>query len=309
VLYPQQLRVLVAIRDGGSLSAAAQSMGYGVPTIAHHLSALENQVRAPLVERNRRGARLTPLGLSLVSEAEQILRRIEQAERMIVAERDAGLATLRIGAFASIGSRLLPSAIRELRDSAAVRVEVVEAEPTDVVGMLSAGELHAGIIYDVAEDPAFVSSDITATLLFEEPYQVLVGGGSSFADAAPLEVGELADADWICARNDGEASNRILRRVCHAAGFDPRLLMRTDDLNMIHGLVAEGLGVTLTTATAFDSRFDVRLRPTLADFGRRRTSFIHGTETPPPAVDLLHRILLDRVAMFRPATPSESRRA
>lgn len=49
----------------------------------------------------------------------------------------------------------------------------------------------------------------------------------------------------------------VLRRACHSVGFEPRVLMRTDDLNMIHGLVAEDLGCTLTTEAAVDSRFAV----------------------------------------------------
>lgn len=299
MLQPQQLRVLIAIRDAGSLSGAASALGYGVPTIAHHLASLERQVGAPLVARDRRGARFTPLGSALVHEAEQILRRIAQAERLIAAQRDAGLATLRVGAFASIGSRLLPSAIRELRETALVQVEVIEAEPTDVVTMLQMGDVHAGLIYDSVDDPAFVSAEMESTVLFEEPYQVLVAERSALVELPALTMADLADVDWVCARNDSEASNRVLRRACRRAGFDPRILMRTDDLNMIHGLVAEGLGVTLTTATAVDPRFAVALRPAASDIGHRRTSFICRNDTRPPSLDLLQRILTDRAEAFR----------
>jgi len=49
VFHPQQLRVLVAIRDNGSLTGAAQSLGYGVPTIAHHLASLERHFKVQFV--------------------------------------------------------------------------------------------------------------------------------------------------------------------------------------------------------------------------------------------------------------------
>lgn len=293
MLQPQQLRVLLAIRDHGSLTAAASALGYGVPTIAHHLASLERHLRVQLVERDRRGARLTPLGLVLVDEAGEILARLDQAERLVTTQRDLGMTTIRVGTFASIGSQLLPRAIRLLRERMPVLVEVVEAEPTRVVELLHSGELHAGLIYDSAEDPAFAATDVESTLLVEEQYQVLLAAGSPYAGLDEIELADLAGADWVCSRDVNEASDRVLRRACREAGFEPQVLMRTDDLNMIHGLVAEGLGFTLTTPAVVDTRFAVVARPTLQELGLRRTSFVRRRQVVPRAVHELHEILVE----------------
>ncbi|WP_072314305.1 LysR family transcriptional regulator [Agrococcus sp. Marseille-P2731] len=293
MLQPQQLRVLVAIREQGSLTAAAASMGYGVPTIAHHLSSLERHFRARLVERDRRGARLTPLGAVLVEEAVQILARLEQAERLVTTQRDQGLTTIRIGTFASMGSQLLPRAIRSLRSRMPVQVEVVEAEPTGVVQLLQAGEIHAGLIYDSAEDPAFTSPELRMQVLLEERYRVLVAGGTEQHDDVAMDIAALADADWICSRHESETSDRVLRRVGRSLGFEPRVLMRTDDLNMIHGLVAEGLACTIIAPSAVDTRFAVRALPAVQSLDVRRTLFVRPRTTSPRAVVELQRILVD----------------
>lgn len=290
-MHPQQLRVLVAIRDRGSLTGAAHELGYGVPTIAHHLASLERHFKVQLVERDRRGARLTPLGAVLVVEAEEILVRLDQAERVVTTQRDRGLSTIRVGTFASIGSQLLPRAIRLLRERVQVQVEVVEAEPTEVVQLLRAGELNAGLIYDSADDPAFATPELEVAVLLEEPYQVLMARDSPFAVGSEIDLRALADADWICSRDENETSDRVLRRACHAVGIKPRVLMRTDDLSMIHGLVAEGLGCTLTTQAALDTRFAVEVRPAIQDLGLRRTSFVRRATVVPRAVDELRHIL------------------
>lgn len=295
MIQPQQLRVLVAIRDNGSLTRAAQSLGYGVPTIAHHLASLEGHFKVQLVERDRRGARLTPLGGVLVVEAEEILVRLDQAERLVITQRDLGLTTIRVGTFASIGSQLLPRAIRGLRAQVQVQVEVLEAEPTDVVELLNAGELHAGLIYDSADDPAFAIPDLEFTVLLEEPFRVLVARDSPYTALSEIDLTDLAEADWICSRDENAASDRVLRRACHSVGFESKVLMRTDDLNMIHGLVAEGLGCTLTTQAAVDNRFAVEARPTAQDLGLRRTSFVRRRTVVPQAVNELHRILVGLV--------------
>lgn len=292
MIQPQQLRVLVAIRDHGSLTQAARALGYGVPTIAHHLASLERHFRVQLVERDRRGARLTALGAVFVAEAEEILARLDQAERLVTTQRDLGLTTIRVGTFASIGSQLLPRAIRQLRSLMRVQVEVIEAEPTDVVEQLHAGDLHAGLIYDSAEEPAFGTPDLALTVLLEEHYRVLVASDSRYAAQSEIDLADLADADWICSRDENETSDRVMRRACRSVGFEPNILMRTDDLNMIHGLVAEGLGCTLATQAAVDTRFAVEARPTVQGLGLRRTSFVQRSNAVPQAVDELHHILV-----------------
>lgn len=293
MIQPQQLRILVAVRDHGSLTKAAHALGYGVPTIAHHLAALERHFKVQLVERDRRGARMTPLGAILVVEADGILAHLDRAERMVTDQRDLGLTTVRVGTFASVGSQLLPRAIRELRSRMEVQVEVIEAEPIDVVEMLQAGELHAGLIYDSAEDPAFASPDLDLTVLAEEPYQVLVSAHSPHAHDGLIDLADLSEADWLCSRDENEASDRVLRRACRSVGFEPKVLMRTDDLNMIHGLVAEDLACTLTTAAAVDTRFAVQTRSTTQALGLHRTCFVRRSNAVPRAVEQLQMILTD----------------
>lgn len=292
----QQFRVLLAVRECGSLTRAAEQLQYGVPTVTHHLRGLEAHLSARLVEPSRSGTRLTPLGESFAEEIEQVLRHIDRAEQLVADQRDAGVVTIRVGTFASIGSRLLPAAIAELQKRTSVRVEVIEAEPTDVVRMVRSGEVHAGLIYDVSDEPVFVAPDLALETLVAEPYRVMVARESVWAEREQLDFAELAEVAWVCSRSDDEASDRVLRRVCHSLGFHVRELMRTDDLYMIHGLVAEGLGCALTTAAAVDTDYDVVLRPAVQDLGERHVSYVTRQGAVPPAAAWLSEILHGIVA-------------
>ncbi|SDR84570.1 DNA-binding transcriptional regulator, LysR family [Brevibacterium siliguriense] len=287
----QQLRVLLAIRDEGSLNRAAERLGYGVPTVTHHLRTLESHLRVRLVDRSRHGTRLTALGESFAAEVDSVLAGLDRAERIVTAQRDAGAVTVRIGSFPSIGSRLLPAAIAELRARTSVRVEVVEAEPSEVVRMLQAGEVHAGIIYDIPDLPEFTGPDLRLSTLLDEPYRIMVAADGELAKREILDVADMADVDWIVSRNEAEASVRVLKRVCRSLGHELRELMRSDDLSMIHGLVAEGLGCALSTEAAVDTDFAVVLRPAVQDLGQRRVSFVTRTGSVPAAVTWLRESL------------------
>lgn len=288
----QQFRVLLAVREHGSLTGAAKALQYGVPTVTHHLRNLESHLGARLVDRGRRGTSLTPLGESFAADIEQVVARIDRAEQVVADQRDAGVVTLRVGTFASMGSRLLPAAIAALQKRTSVRVEVVEGEPTEVVRMLRSGEVHAGLIYDVSVEPAFDAPDLVLQRLLTEPYGVMVARDSEWAARESIGFAELREVPWVFSRSNDEASDRVLRRVGQSLGYTVRELMRTDDLYMIHGLVAEGLGFALSTNAAIDPDFDVVLRPAVQDLGERHVSYVTRRCAAPPAAGWLAEILL-----------------
>lgn len=284
----QQFRVLLAVREHGSLTGAAKALQYGVPTVTHHLRNLESH----LVDRGRRGTSLTPLGESFAADIAQVVARIDRAEQVVADQRDAGVVTLRVGTFASMGSRLLPAAIAALQKRTSVRVEVVEGEPTEVVRMLRSGEVHAGLIYDVSVEPAFDAPDLVLQRLLTEPYGVMVARDSEWAARESIDFADLREVPWVFSRSNDEASDRVLRRVGQSLGYTVRELMRTDDLYMIHGLVAEGLGFALSTNAAIDPDFDVVLRPAVQDLGERHVSYVTRRCAAPPAAGWLAEILL-----------------
>lgn len=221
-----------------------------------------------------------------------MVARIDRAEQVVADQRDAGVVTLRVGTFASMGSRLLPAAIAALQKRTSVRVEVVEGEPTEVVRMLRSGEVHAGLIFDVSVEPAFDAPDLVLQRLLTEPYGVMVARDSEWAARESIDFAELREVPWVFSRSNDEASDRVLRRVGQSLGYTVRELMRTDDLYMIHGLVAEGLGFALSTNAAIDPDFDVVLRPAVQDLGERHVSYVTRRCAAPPAAGWLAEILL-----------------
>jgi DNA-binding transcriptional LysR family regulator len=62
----KQLRVLKAVSDHGSFSAAADALSYTQPAISQQVAALEKRAGTTLVDRGSRGVRLTDAGQALV---------------------------------------------------------------------------------------------------------------------------------------------------------------------------------------------------------------------------------------------------
>ena len=66
MLDVRRMRVLREVASCGSFSAAAEALNFTQSAISQHVAALERETGTQLVERGRRGVRLTDAGRVLV---------------------------------------------------------------------------------------------------------------------------------------------------------------------------------------------------------------------------------------------------
>mgnify|MGYP000290544380 CR=1 FL=1 len=80
----RQLRTLAAIRDTGSLAAAAERLHLTQSALSHQLKDLESDLDLALLVRKTRPPRFTKAGERLLALADQVLPAIREAERDIM---------------------------------------------------------------------------------------------------------------------------------------------------------------------------------------------------------------------------------
>src|SRR5262245_26615868 len=73
----RHLRVVCAIADAGSVTKAASALGLAQPALTAQLQRIERALGGLLFERDRRGARATPLGELVLSRARVLLPAIK----------------------------------------------------------------------------------------------------------------------------------------------------------------------------------------------------------------------------------------
>src|SRR5919112_5836169 len=110
MLDVKQLRVLKAVSEHGSFSAAAEALSYTQPAISQQVAALEKRAGATLVDRTSRGVRLTEAGSALVDHAEVVLARLAAAEAELEAMAGIRGGRVRLASFPTAGASLLPPA-------------------------------------------------------------------------------------------------------------------------------------------------------------------------------------------------------
>ncbi|MFI6291174.1 LysR family transcriptional regulator [Nonomuraea sp. NPDC050790] len=281
----RQFQVLRAIAVNGSLAAAARQLHYGQPTISYHLDALESHLGARLVERGPTGAVLTDIGAMVLEHAAGVLDRVAAVESDVRARLAHGLATLRVGAFTTAATKLLPRPLRRATAGSGVRVELTEAEPLDLLTRVRARSLHCALIYDVAGVTPRYGSDLRVEPLFDDPFRLLLPADQALE--GPVDLGQLADRGWIISAGGYDPSDQTLYATCQPLGFRPRIVLRSDSYSVIHGFVAAGDAVALVPELALEAGHEVVVRETVQEVGARSILFVTPAGPRPPLVERL----------------------
>jgi LysR family transcriptional regulator, low CO2-responsive transcriptional regulator len=106
-----RLRALVAVADTGSVREAARRLTVTESAVSAALAALAREVRAPLVERDGRGLRLTAPGVAYAGYARQILGLHAEALAVARSGHDPEKGRVRVAAVTTAGEHLLPGSL------------------------------------------------------------------------------------------------------------------------------------------------------------------------------------------------------
>ena len=262
MLDTRRLKVLCEVAKHGSFSAAAEALGYTQPAVSRQIATLEAEVGVILVRRVPAGVVLTDAGRLLVTRAEAILARLDDAETELRALHGLGGGTLKLASFASIAASVLPIAVARFRERyPAVELEIAMADPDQSVPALRAGQFDIALSHDPLSEAGQPGSGCELVALFDDPMYVAMPPGHALSGAARLALGDFAQDAWMLATTKSCPDARMFLRSCHAAGFEPRIAFQNDDYSAILGFVAAGVGVALIPdMVARGAREDVCIR-------------------------------------------------
>ena len=255
MLDVRRLHMLRELSERGTIAATAQALGYSPPAVSQHLAALERQVGVALLERQGRRVALTPAARLLVGRTERVLAELEAAEAEIAAGNGAVRGSVRLAAFPTAAATLVPRAMASFADRhPSAEVLLSELEPEDALPALKLGEADLAVIHEYDFSPRGEDQSIELTPLGEDDIHVAVPARHPAA-GAQIALEELADERWIAGYVD-TACHRVVVTACRAAGFEPRIVARSNDFRVVLALVAAGQGVALIPGLAVDGRPD-----------------------------------------------------
>ncbi len=111
----KKIEALLLAVEHGSLTAAAEEMGYTQSGLTNMMNALENELGLELLVRSKSGVRLTEAGEMLLPYMRSLRQESRALEKAAAALSRRGAGTLRLGAYTSVARQWLPAVLAEFR--------------------------------------------------------------------------------------------------------------------------------------------------------------------------------------------------
>ncbi|BBK40387.1 LysR family transcriptional regulator [Allostella vacuolata] len=221
----RHLRYFVTLADERHFARAAAASNVSQSTLSAAIRVLEEELGAPLVERDKRFKGLTAEGTALLDWARRILAERRRLDQEVAALRHGLSGALKLGvvpaALPTIG--LLTTAFH--RRYPDVRLTVVSRTSNEIQRALDEFALDAGVTY-LDNEPLH---GVRGTILYEERYILLTPAEGPFAARRDVGWAEAADAA-LCLLTPDMQNRRIIDGIFREVGKTPRVLVETNSV-------------------------------------------------------------------------------
>ncbi|SDR78286.1 DNA-binding transcriptional regulator, LysR family [Paenibacillaceae bacterium GAS479] len=235
----RQLQYVIHIAKELNFSRAAEKLHIAQPSLSQQLSKLEKEIGVLLVRRTTNSVELTHAGEVFVDKAQSILDSIEQLKTEMEDMAQMRRGRLVIGSLPITGSHILPIVLPEfglrypdielvLVEDTTAHLEQLAASGQTDISLLSLPLIDSTLIYQ-----PLIREEITLAV---PPNHPLAGR------TEPVALESLQDEPFIVLKK-GQGFRQIAIDLCAGAGFQPRIVFESSNIETVQSLVAAGMGV------------------------------------------------------------------
>lgn len=243
----RDLEYLVAVAEELHFGRAAERCNASQPALSGQLRKLEERLGVKVFERTKRYVRVTAVGDRIVDRAREILREVEEMEKIAAAHRDPLVGACTLGMPPTVCPYLTPLLLPAMkRGLPEVALELIEDFTDQLEQQLADGRLDLAIL---ATTPT--RANLSEIVLYEEPFWVAIPGDHPLARHDTVDIERIEPEDLLLL-SDGHCLRDQVVEACKLSGpraFDiPGPRTQKTSLSTILALVGSGDGVTLVPA-------------------------------------------------------------
>ena len=230
-------QALVCALESGTLTQAAEQLGYTQSGLTKMLNALERELGFRLLIRDRHGVRLTSEGELLLPLVRTLLNDQQRLDRAVGEIKALRRGRISIGTFNSVSAQWLPGMIREFSARyPQIRFELLHGTNDQIVEWVRSSRLDLGFTkYGSAPD-------LEDTFLMRDPIVAVFSADDPNAARRSIPLRELAKLPYV-ALNEGvdDEITDVLKK--NNVALHPSFV-ESDD-HAVLAMVEQGLGTSL----------------------------------------------------------------
>lgn len=228
-----------------SFTGAAKKLYLTQPAISLKVKALENAVGEKLLERVGRRVTLTPAGEVLYHQAESLMAKLDEVERVVEDLKSLERGRLSIGASDTISIYFLPELLKSFSSChPKIELAIESLFSTNVIRKVLDREVDLGIV-----TLCQVDKRLSFEPLFAQKFVCIVPEGHRFSGQSSVKISDLADEPLILLGKESQARKRIEAYFLRQEKT-VQPVMELSSFEIIKRYVAAGLGASIVPERA-----------------------------------------------------------
>ena len=232
-----QYEALVKAVESGTLTQAAEELGYTQSGLTRALNALEEQWDIKLLKRGRGGVQLTAEGQMLLPHIRTVLEDQRRLNERIGEINGLREGLIRIGTFNSVSAQWLPGMIKKFHaDYPGVRFELLHGTDAQIKSWISEGRVDLGFVAWPTKP------DQEGSFLYRDPIVAIFAEEDPHAKLKKFRITELPELPYI-ALNEGVEDE--ITAILNQNRIRPDAQFMEEDDHAVIAMVEQGLGTSL----------------------------------------------------------------
>ena len=247
----RQLEIIRAIADTGSFTAAGEKLHVSQSAISRQILLLEDELGEPVFHRIGRRIRITAAGESLLQLSHRVFQDLQETVSAISDKRESLSGTMRLVGGMTVCLYVFPALLAEVRrvhPHLDLKVTVGSAERS--IAMLRSGLGDLGMITLPVE-----ATDLVAVPVLEEELLLITYPAHPLAKKKSIVPADLDKQDFVLFET-GSITRRLVESFFTRERVEPKIIMETENVEIIKAMVRNGLGITVISHQAVER--DVR---------------------------------------------------
>jgi LysR family hydrogen peroxide-inducible transcriptional activator len=243
----RQFLYAIQIAAEKNFSRAAEKLHLAQPSLSQQLSKLEKEIGVLLFQRNTNSVEITHAGEIFVDKAQKILDMVNQLKKEMEDISLMRKGKLVVGSLPITGSHILPLVLPVFQNRyPEIEIVLVEETSSRLEHLTSNGQTDICLLTLPLHEPSLtfqslIDEEIWLALPTQHP---LIEDSLKFKkkDQATIQIKDLENEPFIVLKK-GQGFRQITEELCLAAGFQPKIVFESSNIDTVQSLVAAGMGI------------------------------------------------------------------
>lgn len=236
----RQLEIVRTVAEKGSFTAAARVLNVSQSAVSRQVLLLEEELGEPVFLRLGRRVRLTTAGQALFDLSRRVLTDISDTTAGIRDHQQAPAGTLHLGGGMTVCLHVFPPLLKEYRKrQPRIDVKLTTGPTAQLLERLRSGALDIGLLTLPVE-----GADLTQVPVMREELLLVLPPSHKLAGRRRIPPADLVNQSWVLFER-GSSTRRVIDGMFEAHGIRPRVVLETENVEILKAFASTGLGLTI----------------------------------------------------------------